>query len=137
MSYCTSKREREREMSDKNAILLFNTRPSSSYRACIRSMPRLVSSCLSHGAARLLSFTVSSWLASLRLAKCSYLLGLPRTVLRRVICSWKWRTRKVEYDSRILGTAGPSCLPLVRVLLESSGRCRSLRPFPLIPRNIP
>ena len=57
--------------------------------------------------------------------------------LRRVICSWKWRTRKVEYDSRMLGTAGPSCLPLVRVLLESRGRCRSLRPFQLIPRNIP
>lgn len=125
MSYCTSKRERERKRDERQEChsILFDMRPSSSYRACIRSMPRLVSSCLSHGAARLLSFTVSSWLASLRLAKCSYLLGLPRTVLRRVICSWKWRTRKVEYDSRILGTAGPSCLPLVRVLLESSGRC--------------
>lgn len=93
-----------------------------------------VSSCLSHGAARLLSFTVSSCLASFRLAKCSYLLGLPRAALRRVICSWKWRARKVEYDSRILGTAGPSCLPLVRVLLESRGR---LPVVAAVPANTP
>ena len=35
-------------------------------------------------------------LASLRLAKCSYLFGLPRVTSRRVVCSWKRRPADLQ-----------------------------------------
>lgn len=92
-------------------------------------------------ASRALYRTVSRLPSTSPSAKCSHSFGLPRVAVtsRRVVRSFVRsflefldELRKVEKRDSRIGRSPPASS-----LLPPGNRCRSLRLFPLIPRNIP